>query len=356
MGAPIHSVSDWKSSRFDMIIDVRSPKEFQIDHIPSAVNMPVLTDTQRAETGRIYKQVSPFEARKLGASYISHNISIHLKNGLLKKNKDFKPLIYCWRGGQRSGAFNRILSEIGWQTYQLKGGYKAYRQGVISQLSDFSDSIKLVRLAGYTGAGKTKVLNVLRQKGEQVIDLEQLAGHRGSLLGKIKNKKQPSQKQFESDILSIIHKMSNSKHIYVESESSTIGNLVLPGPFWQKLKHAPFIWLEVPLESRSEFLLEEYSCLTEHSETLIQLLDLIKRKGDCELAALIAENISRCEWKVVAENLLSGYYDPSYRKSFKRSPALKIAELTQDNCSDFSVNATADMIISILEDGLCELM
>jgi len=356
MSAPIHSVSDWKSSRFDMIIDVRSPEEFHIDHIPSAVNMPVLTDTQRAEIGRIYKKVSPFEARKLGASYISHNISIHLKNGLLKKNKEFKPLIYCWRGGQRSGAFNRILSEIGWQTYQLKGGYKTYRQDVISQLKYCSNNIKLVRLAGYTGVGKTKLLNVLRQKGEQVIDLEQLAGHRGSLLGKIKNKKQPSQKQFESDILSTIYKMSSSKHIYVESESSTIGDLMLPAPFWQKLKYAPFIWLKVPLESRSEFLLEEYACLTEHSETLNQLLNLIKRKGNYKLAALIAENISRCDWKLVAENLLAGYYDPSYKKSLKRSQALKLAELTQENCSDFSVNATADIIISKLENRFCELV
>ena len=254
MSAPVHSVSDWQSVHFDMIIDVRSPEEFQIDHIPSAVNMPVLSDTQRNEIGKIYKEVSPFEARKLGASYVSKNISAHLKNELLTKKREFKPLVYCWRGGQRSTAFSRVLSEIGWQTYQLKGGYKTYRKDVISQLNYISNNIKLVRLAGYTGAGKTKVLNILREKGEQVIDLEQLAGHRGSLLGEIKNKKQPSQKQFEGDILSTIQKMSITQHIFVEAESSTIGNLMLPAPFWKKLKYSPFIWLEVPLDSRSEFL------------------------------------------------------------------------------------------------------
>ena len=316
--------------------------------------MPVLSDTQRNEIGKIYKEISPFEARKLGASYVSKNISVHLKNEFLTKKKKFKPLVYCWRGGQRSTAFSRVLSEIGWQTYQLKGGYKKYRQDVISQLNYISDVIKLIRLAGYTGAGKTKVLNILRQKGEQVIDLEQLAGHRGSLLGEIKNKKQPSQKQFEGDILSAIQKMSTTKHIFVESESSTIGNLMLPAPFWKKLKSAPFIWLEVPLDSRSKFLIDEYAWLTQRTDTLKKLVELIKRKGDLKLAELVAEDINRCDWKSVAENLLSSYYDLCYKKSLKRSPALKLAKLFQDNCSDCAVNATANKIISLLGDELGE--
>ena len=354
MSAPIHSVSDWQSAYFDMIIDVRSPEEFQIDHIPSAVNMPVLTDSQRNEIGKIYKEISPFEARKLGASYVSQNISAHVKNRLLTKNREFKPLVYCWRGGQRSGAFSRVLSEIGWQTYQLEGGYKTYRKGVISQLNNYSCKIKLIRLAGYTGAGKTKLLHVLRQKGKQVIDLEQLAGHRGSLLGEIKNKKQPSQKQFEGNILSAIQKMSSAQHIFVEAESSTIGNLMLPAPFWKKLKSAPFIWLEVPLDSRSKFLIDEYAWLTQRTDTLKKLVELIKRKGDLKLAELVAEDINRCDWKSVAENLLSSYYDRSYKKSLQRSPALKLAKLFQDNCSESAVNATANKIISLLGDGLGE--
>ena len=354
MSAPIHSISDWQSVHFDMIIDVRSPEEFHLDHIPFAVNMPVLSDTQRNEIGKIYKEISPFEARKLGASYVSKNISFHLKNELLTKKKQFKPLVYCWRGGQRSTAFSRVLSEIGWQTYKLKGGYKTYRQDVISQLKNISDNIRLIRLAGYTGAGKTKVLNILRQKGEQVIDLEQLAGHRGSLLGEIKNKRQPSQRQFEGDILSAIHKMSTTQHIFVEAESSTIGNLMLPAPFWKKLKSAPFIWLEVPLDSRSEFLIEEYAWLTEHADKFKNVVNLISRKGDLKLAKLIAEDIDRCDWKSAAENLLFGYYDRSYKKSLLRSPALKLAELFQVDCSDFAASATADEIISVLGDGLSE--
>ena len=354
MSAPVHSVSDWQSIHFDMIIDVRSPEEFQIDHIPSAVNMPVLSDTQRNEIGKIYKEVSPFEARKLGASYVSKNISAHLKNELLTKKREFKPLVYCWRGGQRSTAFSRVLSEIGWQTYQLKGGYKTYRKDVISQLNYISNNIKLVRLAGYTGAGKTKVLNILREKGEQVIDLEQLAGHRGSLLGEINNKKQPSQKQFEGDILSTIQKMSITQHIFVEAESSTIGNLMLPAPFWKKLKYSPFIWLEVPLDSRSQFLVEEYAWLTEHTDKFKHLVNLISRKGDLKLARSVAEDINRCDWRSVAGKLLSGYYDRSYKKSLQRSPALKLAELFQGDCSDFAASATADEIISIVGDGLSE--
>ena len=352
MSAPIYRVSDWQSESFDMIIDVRSPEEFQIDHIPCAVNMPVLTDNQRNEVGKIYKEISPFEARKLGASYVSKNISAHIENRLLTKNREFKPLIYCWRGGQRSAAFSSVLSEIGWQTYQLEGGYKTYRKGVISKLNNCSYEIKLIRIAGYTGAGKTKLLHLLRQKGKQVIDLEQIAGHRGSLLGEIKNKKQPSQKQFEGNILSAIQKMSTAQHVFVEAESSTIGNLMLPAPFWKKLKSAPFIWLEVPLTSRSKFLLEEYAWLTEGAETLKKLAELIKRKGNLKLAELVAEDINRCDWKSVAENLLSSYYDCRYKKSLQKSPALKIAEVYQDNCSDSAVNATADKIISLLADRL----
>ena len=162
------------------------------------------------------------------------------------------------------------------------------------------------------------------------------------------------QKLNEGDILSTIQKMSITQHIFVEAESSTIGNLMLPAPFWKKLKYSPFIWLEVPLDSRSEFLVEEYAWLTEHAHKFKHLVNLISRKGDLKLAKLVAGDIDRCNWKSVAENLLSGYYDPSYKKSLLRSPALKLAELFQVDCSDFAASATANEIISVLGDGLSE--
>ena len=346
MSAPIHKVQEWKRSLYEMIIDVRAPSEFELDHIPGAVNMPVLTDSERIEVGTIYKQISPFEARKVGAAYVSQNISLHLRNKLSNKGNNFKPLIYCWRGGQRSSAFNRILSEIGWQSYQLAGGYKTYRRDVLRELEIYSSKLDLVVVGGYTGAGKTKLLNELRSKGEQIIDLEKLANHRGSLLGEVQHSSQPSQKAFESRILEAIKQLSNSRKTFIEAESSTIGNLLLPPPLWKKLKSAPIVWVDVPLKNRVDFLLQEYFQLTDNPSKLKDLLKLIKRRADRELFELISNNIEKHEWGLVASNLLSGHYDPAYKKSIKRSGELKIFEIYQSDCSDTSITFSAEKIIS----------
>ena len=184
MGAPIIETSEWNPSDYDMVIDVRSPSEFLDDHIPGAVNMPVLSDIERADVGTIYKQQSSFIARKTGAALVARNIAEHLENKLHEVGSGFIPLIHCWRGGQRSRALAQICSEIGWKSYILKGGYKSYRRAVLSGIDEIAVNLTFIVISGRTGSGKTDILKELKHEGAQVLDLEGLAVHRGSLLGK----------------------------------------------------------------------------------------------------------------------------------------------------------------------------
>lgn len=184
--------------RFDAVIDVRSPAEFADDHILGAINLPVLSDDERARVGTIYKQVSPFEARKVGAALVSRNVARHIDEHFADKPKEYRPLVYCWRGGQRSGSLAIILSQIGFRTHVLAGGYKTYRGEVMDGLREIAGRFTFRVLAGRTGSGKSQVLRELDSLGGQVLDLEALAVHRGSLLGSEPDRPQPPQRLFES--------------------------------------------------------------------------------------------------------------------------------------------------------------
>ncbi|HNI74847.1 MAG TPA: tRNA 2-selenouridine(34) synthase MnmH, partial [Accumulibacter sp.] len=204
---------------FDEIIDVRSPSEFAEDHLPGSSNHPVLDDRQRVEVGTLYKQVSPFEARKIGAAYVAANIAAHLQRYFLDRPKNWHPLIVCWRGGQRSGAMTLIFRRIGWEAQQLDGGYKTYRRLVIEQLAELPGKLTFTVLCGATGSGKSRVLQAIASLGEQVLDLEGLACHKGSVLGALPGRPQPSQKQFESQLLSTLRGFDRQRTVYVEAES-----------------------------------------------------------------------------------------------------------------------------------------
>ena len=204
MTAPIYATQNWQPEQYDMIIDVRSPSEFADDHIEGAVNLPALSDDERAVVGKLYKQTSAFAARKAGASIMSRNIAHHLETFLQDKPADFRPLIHCWRGGQRSRAFALVLSEIGWTSYLLEGGYKAYRRDVLDKIKSIPERLKIIIIAGRTGSGKTELLQTLQQNQQQILDLEDLAAHRGSLLGQIPGRMQPTQRLFESRL---VHKL-----------------------------------------------------------------------------------------------------------------------------------------------------
>ena len=196
MDLTLASAADPVLAGFDDIIDVRAPAEYAEDHLPGAINLPVLSDAERARVGTIYKQVSPFDARKLGAALVAANAARHLQGPLADRGGAWQPLVYCWRGGQRSGSFGTILSQIGWRVARVQGGYKAWRSLVVDRVQNGPIAAPVIVLDGNTGSAKTAILQRLAQRGHQVIDLEGLANHRGSLFGG-HPEGQPSQKMFE---------------------------------------------------------------------------------------------------------------------------------------------------------------
>src|SRR5690606_7651800 len=199
--------------RYDAIIDVRSPLEFAEDHIPGAINCPVLSNEERVEVGTLYRQAGAFAAKTVGAALVAKNSAQHIENSFADHPQGWKPLIYCWRGGNRSGAMAHILARIGWSATQLEGGYKAYRGHVNTELATLPASFRFHVLCGPTGSGKSRLLRHLTEQGAQVLDLEALARHRGSVLGNLPDQPQPSQKRFESCIWQLLRHYDPSRPV-----------------------------------------------------------------------------------------------------------------------------------------------
>ncbi len=246
----LRAVADPALAGFGDIIDVRAPAEFAQDHLPGAINLPVLDDAERVRVGTIYKQVSPFDARKLGAALVAANAARHISGPLSDRGGGWKPLVYCWRGGQRSGGFATILSQIGWRVARLEGGYKAWRALVVDRVQNLPVAAPVVVLDGNTGSAKTAILHRLAARGAQVIDLEGLARHRGSLFGAMPGG-QPGQKMFEGRLAVALERLDPSRPVLVEAESSRIGALTVPKAMWQAICAAPRIRLEVPVAARA---------------------------------------------------------------------------------------------------------
>jgi tRNA 2-selenouridine synthase len=302
--------------KFDHIIDVRSPSEFKLGHILDAINLPVLDDSQHQEIGLLYKR-NAFEASRKGASMVAANIASFLHGPLASIPSSAKILVYCWRGGERSQALAHILSSTGWKVATVKGGYKAHRKFTMEQISTiFSNPLLDLRLiAGYTGTGKTAILSTLKELGGQTIDLENLANHRGSLFGSPNIGEQPSQRQFESLLLREIQAFDLSKPVFIEAESSKIGELFCPAPLWKAMKNASVIHLECPLQVRVESILRDYSYFLEQVSEVYHLLDqLVKLRGSKLVEAwkrLLDEN----KWPELVRELLELHYDKAYREA-----------------------------------------
>jgi tRNA 2-selenouridine synthase len=302
--------------KFDAIIDVRSPTEYAEDHIPGALSAPVLDDAERAQVGTMYKQVSPFDAKKLGAALLAKNAAQHIQQQFKDKPKTWRPLVYCWRGGKRSGAMAHILREIGWSADTLEGGYKAYRRFVVSQLESLPSGLDFIVIHGPTGSGKSRLLAALKRAGAQVLDLEDLAAHRGSVLGNLPDRPQPSQKMFESILLREISGFDGSKPVYVEGESKKIGQLQVPEALMARMRASPCAVLETSLEARVDLLLDEYHHFLENRALLDAQLDcLVALHGRTR----IAEWKSTKDWRELVARLLVEHYDPAYRRSSTRN-------------------------------------
>lgn len=305
--------------QFDAIIDVRSPAEFAEDHIPGAINCPVLDDAQRAQIGTMYKQVNAFEAKKLGAMLVAQNIARHIETHFLDKPHDWKPLIYCWRGGNRSGAMAHILAKIGWRVVQLDGGYKAYRSHVNTELSVLPQNLQFRVLAGPTGSGKSRLLQTLLAQGAQVLDLEELAQHRGSVLGNLPAAPQPSQKRFESCVWALLRSFDADRVIFVESESKKVGQLRVPDLLMEKMRASPCVAVSLATADRVQLLMQQYTHFVQNPALLnAQLALLIPLHGKEKIAQWEQLALSGNMSALVAD-LLERHYDPAYLQSVRRN-------------------------------------
>jgi tRNA 2-selenouridine synthase len=312
--------------QFDAIIDVRTPSEFAFDHIPQACNLPVLSDAERARVGTLYKQVSPFDARKLGAALVASNIARHLEQDLQDRARTWRPLIYCWRGGQRSGAMTHVLRQIGWDARQLQGGYKTFRHRVLDDIPGLVSELRYCVVCGLTGSGKSRLLAALRRRGEQVLDLEGLALHRGSLLGDLPDLPQPSQKWFESQIWRELRRFDLDRTVYIESESKKIGTLQVPQALLDAMWRSECFELEADIGTRVQLLKAEYAHFLSDRATLNEKLAALLRMhghGAIEHWKAMAATDA---WDELVEDLLVRHYDPAYRRSIvSHYPRLSMA-------------------------------
>jgi tRNA 2-selenouridine synthase len=295
---------------------VRSPAEFAEDHIPGAVSYPVLNNEERAIVGTLYKQVSDFEAKKVGAALIARNIAHHLEAHFASKPKNWRPLIYCWRGGSRSGAMAHILNQVGWRASKFDGGYKTYRRSVLADLVSIPATLQFIVVCGMTGSGKSRLLQALQQQGAQVLDLEQIAQHRGSILGNLPDTPQPSQKMFDSQIWWQLRQFDPSLPIYIEAESKKVGKLRVPeeivAAMWQQ---GQCLRLDISDTLRVELLKADYEHYLSDPDSLkYKLTYLTQRYGHAQIAQW-QDLIDTSLWTELVQDLLVRHYDPHYTKS-----------------------------------------
>lgn len=332
---------------FDAIIDVRSPAEYADDRVPGAMNLPVLSNEERARVGTIYVQESRFKARRVGAAIIARNVAGHLETALAQKPGSFTPLVYCWRGGQRSGAMATILDQIGWRVTVLAGGYRTYRRRVTGALYEAEPNHRVVLLDGPTGVAKTDILGRLADRGVQVIDLEGLAAHRGSLFGAM-TEPQPSQKLFESWLLATMEALDPARPVVVEAESSKVGELNVPPTLWKAMTGAPRILLSAPRNQRSAYLLEAYGDVVADPERLEDILVRLPPHHGRDRRAAWRDLAAKGEFLALAESLIEAHYDPGYARSARRDEREILGDVALADLSVASREAAADRVLALL--------
>jgi tRNA 2-selenouridine synthase len=312
MAITLTSLTDLAAYGFDDIIDARAPAEYAEDHLPGAISLPVLDDAQRAEVGTIYKQVSPFTARKLGAALVARNVAAHLQGPLADKPGGWRPLVYCWRGGQRSGSFALILAQVGWRVETIAGGYKAWRGLVVKAVYDTPFPCPVVILDGNTGSAKTEILNMLPARGLQVIDLEGLARHRGSLFGSLGP--QPSQKAFDCALAMAISKLDPTRPVVIEAESSKVGECRLPPEIWKAMVRAPRVAIAADVGARAGYLTRAYADMVDDSARLSAVIDRLRPAHAGERIAEWQAMAGAGAFTDLATGLMNDHYDPRYAR------------------------------------------
>ncbi len=304
---------------YDAVIDARSEGEYADDRLPGALNWPSLTDTERVDIGTRYKQDSAFAAKKRGAALIARNIAAHIERDVLSLQKDWKPLVYCWRGGKRSGALAHVLAEIGFRVEVLDGGYREFRRAVVAALEVMPQHLDLRVVCGPTGSGKSLLLHALEAQGAQVLDLEALANHRGSVLGLVPGSTQPTQKRFDTLLWDAMRRLDPSRPVFVESESKKIGDLRVPEVLIQRMRASPCLWLELGLERRVGLLIEEYAFFVADTAAFCARLDALRVLRGNEVIDAWQESARAGRTAQVVRELLLVHYDPIYLQSMRRN-------------------------------------
>lgn len=305
--------------RFDTVVDARSPAEFALDRLPGAINAPVLDDEQRALVGTVYVQQSAFLARRMGAAIVSRNIGALLEHDFADRPPDWRPLVYCWRGGNRSSALATVLGRVGWRTSILEGGYRAFRRRVRADLERLPRALRWRVLAGRTGTGKSELLRQLAALGEQVLDLEEIARHRGSVLGVLPDSPQPSQKAFETGIWDALRRFDPERAVFIESESRRVGRCHIPDTLIESMRNADCIRIDASTGVRAALLLQEYRHFTADIALLFERLDRLVVLHGRERIEGWKHLASTGRWHEFVESLLSLHYDPTYDRSIGRN-------------------------------------
>ena len=321
---------------FDAVLDARSPAEYAEDHLPGALNVPVLDDQERAQVGTVYKQQSSFEAKRIGAPLVARNIAAHIETQFAGMPRTWRPLVYCWRGGGRSGSLVHVLRQVGWDAQRLEGGYKAFRRQVVADLQGMPGCFRFKVVCGATGSGKSRLLEALQEGGAQVLDLELLAAHRGSVLGELPGAPQPTQKSFETSIWARLSRFDPKRPVYVESESKKVGNLRVPEALILRMRESPCIRLEAAPAVRVALLLEDYAHFVSDPATLGSRLELLAGLHGAERIEQWQSLLASGAWQPLVHDLLESHYDPAYRRSLFRNyreaeaaPAVEVRDISR---------------------------
>lgn len=305
--------------RFDAIIDARSEGEFAEDHLPGGLNWPSLNNEERIRVGTLYKQVSPFEAQKIGAALVARNVAAHIEREVLDKPKSWQPLIYCWRGGKRSNSLALILGQIGFRVHLIEGGYKAFRTALLADVPAQVARLRFRVVCGPTGSGKTRLLQALREAGAQVLDLEELASHRSSVLGMIPGRPQPTQKRFDTLVWDALRRFDAARPVYVEAESKKVGNLAVPDPLILAMRGSPCLLLELPDDERVALLLEDYDFFAQDTQFFCRRLDALTMLRGKVVVEGWKSLVNAGRIEPVVRDLLRLHYDPGYAQSTRRN-------------------------------------
>lgn len=332
---------------FDAIIDARSEDEYQADHLPGAVNWPTLNNAERIEIGTLYKQVNPFEARKRGAAKAARNIAAHIEQHIIDKPRDWQPLAYCWRGGQRSGSLALVLSQIGFRVTLVEGGYKAFRAALVQDIVVRVPKLTFRVVCGPTGSGKTRLLQALAAQGAQVLDLEALANHRSSVLGAMPGLAQPTQKRFETLVWDHLRQFDPARPVFVESESKKVGNLAVPAALMDAMRNSTCLNLQLSDEERVALLLEDYVYLTRDVAYFCERLEKLTELKGHEVVKRWQAMARDSDFATVVMELLTQHYDPAYAQSMQRN-FVQFAQAGQLTPTDRSTDAMRTLASQML--------